>query len=150
MNRSALAWLVRDTFRQAQSAGVLWLMLAVSLASAALCLTASLRDGAALEFAFGAARYPLDAGPAAAVRGLEADLAGWVADTAGLLLALMWTAGLLPSFLEPGTAPVLLAKPLPRAALLAGKFLGFLAFVAVQDGLFLVGTWLALGLRTGV
>jgi hypothetical protein len=62
----------------------------------------------------------------------------------------MWTAGFLPTFLEPGAAAVLLAKPVPRARLLAGKCLGVLAFVALQAALFVGGTWLALGLATGV
>ena len=39
---------------------------------------------------------------------------------------------------------------MPRWSLLAGKFLGVLAFVALQASLFVGGTWLALGLRTGV
>jgi hypothetical protein len=38
----------------------------------------------------------------------------------------------------------------PRGVLLAGKFLGVLAFVAFQEAIFFGGTWLALGLRTGV
>jgi ABC-type transport system involved in multi-copper enzyme maturation permease subunit len=85
-----------------------------------------------------------------AVRTLQLQLAGWVADSAGLLLALVWTAGFLPAFLEAGAVSVLLVKPLPRWALLAGKFLGVLAFVAFQTTVFVAGTWLALGCRTGV
>jgi hypothetical protein len=151
----AVRWLVRDTFRQSRASGAFWLMLAVTCASVALCLTATVvTDGAddpgRLDLAFGAVQVSLDRGPDVAVRGLEARLAGWVADGAGFVLALMWTAGFLPSFLEAGTAAVLLAKPVPRWGLLAGKCLGVLAFVAVQDGLFVGGTWLALGLRTGV
>ena len=45
---------------------------------------------------------------------------------------------------------MLLAKPVPRWLLLAGKFVGVLAFVALQGSLFVGGTWLALGVRTGV
>jgi ABC-type transport system involved in multi-copper enzyme maturation permease subunit len=65
------------------------------------------------------------------------------------LLTLIWTAGFLPTFLEPGRVAVLLAKPAPRWVLLVGKFVGVLAFVFVQATLFVGGTWLALGLRTG-
>jgi ABC-2 family transporter protein len=103
-----------------------------------------------LEMAFGAVRVPVERDRKRAVQTLEVYLAGWVADAAGLLLALLWTAGFLPSFLEPGAVAVLLAKPAPRWSLLAGKFLGVLAFVALQASLFVGGTWLALGLRTGV
>jgi hypothetical protein len=133
---SVVRWLIRDTFRQSRSAGVFWLMLAVTLASVVLCMTATVVDGVE------------DCGRA--VRALEAFLAGWIADGLGLILALLWTAGFLPSFLDGDTASVLLAKPIPRWSLLLGKCLGTTAFVAVQDALFLGGTWLALGLRTGV
>jgi hypothetical protein len=77
-------------------------------------------------------------------------LALGVADGLGLLLILVWTAGFLPAFLDPAAAAVMLAKPVPRWSLLAGKYLGVLAFVAVNAVLFVGGTWLALGLRTGV
>ena len=50
-------------------------------------------------------------GPSASGKG---TLAGVVADTAGVLLALLWTAGFLPTFLEPAAVTVLLAKPAPR------------------------------------
>jgi hypothetical protein len=133
---SVLRWLIRDTFRQARSSGAFWLMLGVTLACVALCLTVNVADGSE--------------DPSRAVRTLEMYLAGWVADAIGLLLTLMWTASFLPSFLEASTASVLLAKPVSRGSLLVGKCLGVLAFVAVQDSLFVGGTWLALGLRTGV
>jgi ABC-type transport system involved in multi-copper enzyme maturation permease subunit len=44
---------------------------------------------------------------------------------------------------------VLLAKPVPRWCLLVGKYLGVVLFVAFQASVFFVGTWLALGVRTG-
>lgn len=99
---------------------------------------------------FGAVRLPLGRDAEDAVRFLQLLLAGGVADTAGILLLLVWTAGFLPAFLEPNAAAVLLAKPMPRGWLLAGKYLGVLAFVGAQATLFVGGTWLALGLRTGV
>jgi hypothetical protein len=151
---STVSWLVRDTFRQSRAAGVFWLMLVVSLTSVALCLSVRVVDSGDetghLELAGGAIQVSLAPGRTAAVHTLEGFLAGWVADGPGLLLALLWTAGFLPSFLEPGSVSVLLAKPIPRWSLLVGKALGAIAFVALQDALFLGGTWLALGLRTGV
>lgn len=150
---SGLRWLIRDTFRQSRSAGVFWLMLAITSVCVVLCLTATIADGGDgpghLDLAFGVVRVSLAAGSPVAVRTLEAFLAGWIADGLGLLLALMWTAGFLPSFLDARTASVLLAKPMPRWLLFLGKCLASTAFVAVQDALFLGGTWLALGLRTG-
>ena len=72
-----------------------------------------------------------------------------VADTFGILLTLIWTAGFLPTFLDPSAAAVLLAKPVPRWSSLVGKYLGVLAFVLFQAVVFVGGTWVALGLRTG-
>jgi ABC-type transport system involved in multi-copper enzyme maturation permease subunit len=84
------------------------------------------------------------------VRFLQIWLAGIVADTVGIFLVLIWTAGFLPTFLDPNHLTVLLAKPVPRWSLLVGKYLGVLAFVLVQAIFFVFGTWLALGLKTGV
>jgi ABC-type transport system involved in multi-copper enzyme maturation permease subunit len=85
-----------------------------------------------------------------AVHFFQLILAAGVADTLGLLLTLIWTAGFLPGFLAPQSIAVLLAKPVPRWGLLAGKYLGVLVFVLAQAVLFVGGTWLALGLRTGI
>jgi len=85
-----------------------------------------------------------------AVRLLQLVLAAGIADVGGLLLALIWTAGFLPGFLEPAAATVLLAKPAPRWSLLAGKYIGVLCLVLFQASVFIGGTWLALACRTGV
>jgi hypothetical protein len=103
-----------------------------------------------VTFLFGAVRVPWHAYRDDAVRWLQLVLAGGVADGLGLLLALVWTAAFLPAFLEPAAVTVLLAKPVPRWSLLAGKYLGVVVFVAFQEAVFVGGTWLALALRTGV
>jgi ABC-type transport system involved in multi-copper enzyme maturation permease subunit len=126
----AVTWLVRDTARQALASGASWLMLAGSAVCVAACVVA-----------------PLDG--SAGVRSLQQQLASWAVHAVGLLLALVLTAGMLPSFLEPHRASVLLAKPVARWALLAGKFLGVLAFVALHATFFVVGVWLVLGVRAG-
>lgn len=85
-----------------------------------------------------------------AVRFLEALLATTMTGMVGMVLAIIWTAGFLPTFLEPSAAAVLLVKPVPRWQLLVGKYLGVVLFVGVQVLLFVVVTWLALGWKTGV
>src|SRR5262245_41942987 len=102
-----------------------------------------------MTFLFGAVSVPWSTYRDDGVRWLQLVLAGGVADTIGLLLALIWTAAFLPTFLEPGSVTVLLAKPIPRWSLLAGKYLGVLVFVALQATVFVGGTWLALAVRTG-
>ncbi len=102
-----------------------------------------------LTLAFGAIDVPLARDTKSGVQFLELVLAGGVADTLGLMLTLIWTAGFLPSFLEGRNICVLLAKPAPRWVLIFGKYLGVLTFVLVQALIFVGGTWTAIGLRTG-
>ncbi|HWE40329.1 MAG TPA: ABC transporter permease subunit [Isosphaeraceae bacterium] len=173
---AALGWLVRDTFRQARASRLAWLMLAVSALCILLCLSLRI-DGSKsvhrpgeielvapdeqplhepgmrlgrVSLLFGAVRLGVFRDAEAQVHFLQVLLAEWVAGAAGTLLALVWTAGFLPEFLRPDAAAVLLAKPVRRRTLLLGKSLGVLAFVAFQAVLFIGGTWLALGVRTGV
>jgi ABC-type transport system involved in multi-copper enzyme maturation permease subunit len=119
-------------------------------------LPAEQRDGTVdviegkLYLAFGAVPVPWNTYRDDAVRYLEFVLLGLIADSGGILLALIWTAGFLPTFLEAGNASVLLAKPVPRWSLLVGKYLGVLVFVAFQAVLFVGGVWCALGIKTGV
>jgi len=116
----------------------------------------SVRDGVEvtggdeLSLGFGAFTIATPRGKADSVRFLQVWLASLVAGTAGIFLAIIWTAGFLPTFLDPNHATVLLAKPVPRWSLLFGKVLGVLVFVFLQTAFFVVGTWLALGVTTGV
>lgn len=103
-----------------------------------------------MTVAFGAVRLPVARDARQAVHFFQLLLACGVADTVGLLLALVWTAGFLPGFLEGRNVAVLLAKPVPRWMLLCGKFLGVLCFLLLHAAFFVGGTWLALGVRTGI
>lgn len=103
-----------------------------------------------MSLAFGAITFPIGRERKDSVHFLELVLAGGIAGTLGLLLALVWTAGFAPTFLEPSAASVLLAKPVARGWLLLGKYLGVLMFVGFQVVLFVGLTWLALGVRTGI
>ncbi|HEX3725741.1 MAG TPA: hypothetical protein VHV08_05835 [Pirellulales bacterium] len=102
-----------------------------------------------LSLAFGAIQVPLARDSRGAIHFLELILAGGVADTLGLLLTLIWTAGFLPGFLEGSNIRVLLAKPAPRWMLIVGKYLGVLSFVLANAVFFVGGTWAAIGVRTG-
>src|SRR5262249_20329192 len=107
-------------------------------------------SGGTMTFGFGLFRAPVPKFQADAVRSVQLSLAGILADTVGVLLALLWTAGFLPTFLEPHSVTVLLAKPAPRWSLLVGKYLGVVLFVALHATLFVGGTWLGLGLCPAV
>jgi ABC-type transport system involved in multi-copper enzyme maturation permease subunit len=103
-----------------------------------------------VSLGFGLFRFPVTKNRADSVRLIQVWLAGVLADTAGVLLALLWTAGFLPTFLEPQAATVLLAKPTPRWVLLVGKYLGVVLFVGLQAAVFVAATWTGLGVATGV
>jgi ABC-type transport system involved in multi-copper enzyme maturation permease subunit len=106
--------------------------------------------GGEVSLGFGLFKFEVSKHRHDSVRLIQLWLAGILADTAGVLLALLWTAGFLPSFLEPHAVTVLLAKPAPRWSILAGKYLGVVLFVALQSILFVGGTWFGLGIATGV
>jgi ABC-type transport system involved in multi-copper enzyme maturation permease subunit len=172
----ALSWLIRDTFRQALASRIFWIMLGVSALCFVFCLGISvetslgprLPDDTALFTAdnqpftgnnvrpgsisllFGFMHIEHNRHAEEAVHFIQVVLAGFVAGFLGFALVLMWTSGFVPEFLQPNVAAVLLAKPLPRSVLLIGKYLGVLTFVGFQMLVFFLGTWLALGLRTGV
>src|SRR5271165_964799 len=160
----ALRWLIRDTMRQAKASYVHWVMLSASAVVILFCLSVRIDGGESLRDAddivvrpahgiisigFGVWRMPLFRDGLAQVHFLLLLLAEWVVGAGGTLLALVWTAGFLPEFLTPANATVLLSKPMPRWVLLMGKYLGVLAFAGFQVTVFIVGTWFALGLRTG-
>jgi ABC-type transport system involved in multi-copper enzyme maturation permease subunit len=172
---AALYWLVRDTFRQAVATRIFWVMLVVSAACIVFCLGISVESGLAPRLAHDTELYTTDNQPFTGsnstgsitllygfmrvqhtrhvedgVHFIQTVLAGFVAGVLGFTLALVWTAGFVPDFLQPNSGTVLLAKPIPRGVLLAGKYLGVLAFLGFQVLVFFVGTWLALAVRTGV
>jgi ABC-type transport system involved in multi-copper enzyme maturation permease subunit len=163
--------LARDTFRQSIASGICWLMLIASAVCILVCLSVRITTekqffegpepsltteemaemSGSMTIGFGSIHIPRTPRDRTdAVRFIQLTLAAGVADSTGLLLVLLWTSGFLPSFLEPSAVSVLLAKPTPRWSLLTGKYLGVIAFVAVQACIFVLGTWAALGLVTGV
>ena len=67
-----------------------------------------------MTLAFGAVSIPVSRERSDAVHFLQLILASGIAGTFGLLLTLVWTAGFVPTFLDPSAVSVLLAKPIPR------------------------------------
>ncbi len=170
-------WMVRDTFRQSLASKLFWVMLGITILCSVFCLSITVTgdderprhpdelplympkgqsDGEVREakgevsVGFGLHTFPIVKNRTASVLQIQLWLAGILADTVGVLLALLWTAGFLPTFLEPQSVTVLLAKPTPRWSLLLGKYLGVVLFVALHATLFVGGTWLGMGIATGV
>jgi hypothetical protein len=170
-----IAALIVDTFRQAAASRLM--ILAVGLAALGLIACLSIRvEGpmtikpkgeielmlnnkpltgkgevlGRMTVGFGLVKVPIFRDVPSEVAFVEALIARWAAGVAGTLLLLASTAGFLPEFLKPGAASILLAKPIPRWTLLTGKVAGVLVFVTVLIGGFVVGTWLAIGIKTGI
>jgi ABC-type transport system involved in multi-copper enzyme maturation permease subunit len=167
-------WMVRDTFRQSLASRLFWVMLGLTMVCSTFALSVEVTekerpqhphqlpiyappgyggDGVpevqgTVSLGFGLVKYPVAKSRADSVRELQLWLAGILADTVGVLLALLWTAGFLPSFLEPQAVTVLLAKPAPRWTILVGKYVGVVLFVALHATLFVAGTWLGMGIAT--
>lgn len=70
---------------------------------------------------------------------------GWVAT----ILALVSTAGIIPSFISGGSIDLSLAKPIGRVRLFLTRYLSGLVFVALQVGVFSVACFLLIGIRGG-
>ena len=134
MKLAALRWLIADTFRQSLWSGVFWLSAAAGAVAIAFCLSLGFTGWAATE-------------PAA--RDVMFWLGGFGANSLGILLAIVFTAGFIPGFVDPSAAMILLAKPMPRWQMLAGRVLGVLLFFGLQAAIFVLGTWFAAGISTG-
>jgi ABC-type transport system involved in multi-copper enzyme maturation permease subunit len=168
--------MIRDTVRQSLASRGFWLLLGLSAVCILLCLSVSVEGVTAvrppgeielfgadrqpytglnpgrgtISLCFGAVHFEQWRDAQSSVQMLEILLGLLLGGAVGMLLLLLWASGFLPEFLHPRAASVLLTKPVPRWALFAGKFLGVLALVAFHVAVFVVGTWAALGLRTGV
>jgi hypothetical protein len=98
---------------------------------------------------FGAVVFPITRTTGHAVGMIQSVLAVGIADTLGVLLALLWTSGFLPHFLQPASATVMFSKPAPRGLILIAKTFAVVVTVGAYAVAFIFATWLALGLRSG-
>lgn len=65
----------------------------------------------------------------------------------GILVAIIFTASIVPQMLESGSLYLLLSKPISRFFLICSKFLGSTLFVLIFSTILLGGVWLILGIR---
>jgi ABC-type transport system involved in multi-copper enzyme maturation permease subunit len=146
--------IIRNVFRQARASGLTAALTAVAFIATGICLsilpTAPETGGFELSAGFGLWPVTKAATLPAVAANLQFALAALVADTGGVLLALIWTAGFLPSFLDPAAASVTLAKPSSRATVFTARFLGVVLYVGLFAVLFVGATFFAIGIRTGV
>ena len=68
---------------------------------------------------------------------------------AATVLALISTAGIIPDFIGGGSIELALSKPISRFRLFLTKYLTGLLFVGLQVGVFSLGVFLVIGVKTG-
>lgn len=68
----------------------------------------------------------------------------------GIFLSIFSTAGFIPSLLEKGNIDLFLSKPITRAQLLSGKFLGVLLIVLLNTAYLVISAWFIIGLKFSV
>lgn len=70
--------------------------------------------------------------------------------TWGMALAVFASSGLIPSVLEPGRIELLLSKPVSRAHILMGRFLGNILVVGANVAYLVLGVWIIVGVKTDI
>ncbi|MDQ2712336.1 MAG: ABC transporter permease [Acidobacteriota bacterium] len=68
----------------------------------------------------------------------------------GTFLAVFASSGLIPSVLEAGRISLLLSKPVSRATLLIGRYLGNLLVVALNHVYLICSVWIIIGVKTHI
>lgn len=68
----------------------------------------------------------------------------------GMLLAVLASAGLIPTIFEPGRIELLLSKPVARYHILLGRYLGNLLVIAANIFYPVLAIWIIFGVKTGV
>lgn len=67
-----------------------------------------------------------------------------------LLVAIIITAGFIPTMLAKGSLDLMVSKPIGRTRLLLYKYVGGLTFVFILTTFTVLGVWTAIGARTGL
>jgi len=145
--------LIVDSFRESRDRKIFWMMLVIELAVAAAMFCVGFEPGK-ISILFGV--WDIKTDHFTALAGLRQDLIasiavhlimdilfGWI----GLTLAIITTAGFLPSLLERGAIDVMLAKPMSRSVLFLGKYLGSMVFVLFHAVFFVTLTFFVIGFR---
>ncbi len=81
---------------------------------------------------------------------IESFIAVFFAFCGGIFFSIFATASLVPSMLEKGSVEVLISKPLSRAQLFIGRYLGAQSIMVLNIIYLIGGSWLILSIKTGV
>jgi ABC-2 type transport system permease protein len=144
--------LIRDTFREALTRKIFWVLFGLSTLMILFFLFVLRIDivaGATATVSLFGRQTQGNPNADRMVRGVYGSIATFLY-TFGMFLAVFASAGLVPSVLEPGRIELLLSKPLSRAHLLLGRFLGNILLVLLNSTYLVLGVWTILGVKTGI
>lgn len=140
-----------DAYRELNSKKLFWIVLFITLSVViALALPSNNDRGISI---FGAtAEFPILSSRAVSPRGFYTFMFSWIGINLWLawgatILALISTSGMIPDLVSSGSIELSLSRPISRVRLLLTKYAAGLMFVALQAGVFAVGTILVLGVR---
>lgn len=151
--------LIVDSFRESLDRKIFWVMVVISVMIAAAMSCIGFEPGK-ITLLFGVWEFDTDlfttmlSGTAVIRTDRIATLAvhyimdltiGW----GGVALAIIATAGFFPAFIERGSIDVVLSKPMTRWQVFLGKYLGSMVFVFVQACIFVLLTFVVIGIRWG-
>lgn len=145
-----------DSFRESLDRKIFWVLIILS-SLIALAMASVGFDGDHVSFVFGlwgseTEQYnpALEIGRSKLIGIVVYYLLGAIVGWIGVVLMLIATAGIFPSFVEHGAIEVVLSKPIHRARLFLYKYLGSMIFVLLQAGFFVGLTFLVMGIRWGL
>lgn len=148
--------LIADSFRESLDRKIFWVMLLIEFVVVAAMFCIGFSPGR-VDILFGTWSFATDhfttmsGVDTAKIAGLTVHfimdmVLGW----AGVTLAIIATAGFFPTMLERGAVEVLLSKPLSRGKLFLGKYLGSMAFITIHATIFVLLSFLVIGVRWNV
>ncbi|MBU0716842.1 MAG: ABC transporter permease subunit [Planctomycetes bacterium] len=145
--------LIVDSLRESRSRKIFWVIAAISVIVAAAMFCVGFQ-GDRVSILFGLWEIDTQHYDPATIEGrshitgmavyiLLSIFLGWV----GVILVIIGTAGMLPAFMEHGAIDLVLAKPISRPKLFLYKYLAGMVFVLFHAALFVILTFLVMGLR---
>ncbi len=146
------AALIRDTFREAFARKIFWGLFGLSTLMILFFLflmKIDIVEGATATLSL----FGRQNGPHMQVDQLVKGVYGGIATflyTWGMALSVFASSGLIPSVLEPGRIELILSKPVSRAHILLGRFLGNELVVALNTTYLVLGVWIIFGLKTHI
>ena len=144
--------LIRDTFREAFARKIFWGLFGLSVVMIAFflfLLKIDLVEGAVATVSIFGRTANRMTDVDRLVRGVYAGIATFLY-TWGMFLAVFASAGLIPSVLEPGRIELLLSKPVSRAHILLGRYIGNVLVISCNVVFLVLGIWAILGAKTGI